>query len=512
MTERERIDLSLLSFFSLFLPFNPLDYCLLIPLKDLMTHRLPLYVPLTIQQFSSDGWGQAVWQKSEDKSVLVDVPFTMPGDQVEAELFKSKKGAYQGRLKQIIQPSPERVTPRCLHFGSCGGCRWQHVPPTQQLQLKEEGIWQLFAPFIDQRTTCYPIIPCTPPWYYRNKMELTFSSDKHQQRYLGLIMWGTRGHVFQMKECHLVQPWVAQTAQIVADWWANSGLEAYNPHRDTGTLRTLTLREGMRTGDRMVILTVSGHPDYAIHRNQLNTFLAVLQASIHSTQPDQHLSIFLRIQQVAKGRPTQFYEMLLAGPDHIREKMDLVTAGGQIEPLEFRISPSAFFQPNTVQAEKIYARALALSQLSSDSLVYDLYCGTGTLGTYLAKQVREVVGIELSPESVIDAKENIRLNHLNNLSIYTGDVGKILAQWKAEQKPPPDAVMVDPPRVGLDAQTIRHLLDLNPPCLTYISCNPKTQAANLEAFIKEGYHLQAIQPVDQFPQTIHVENIVVLKR
>lgn len=218
----------------------------------------------------------------------------------------------------------------------------------------------------------------------------------------------------------------------------------------------------------------------------------------------------MRIQQIAKGRPTNFYEMLLYGPDHIRETLYLPVEGQPPQPLHFRISPSAFFQPNTAQAERLYERALKLADLTSDSLVYDLYCGTGTLGICAAKHVKQVVGIELSPESVLDARENLKENGLSNVVIRAGDVGQVLANLAQETKQHPDVVMVDPPRAGLDPKAIEHVLALQAPKLIYISCNPATQAANLDPLLKGGYRLQAVQPVDQFPQTVHVENIVVL--
>jgi 23S rRNA (uracil1939-C5)-methyltransferase len=476
-----------------------------------MAYRSPLSVPLIIHEFSPEGFGRGSWQKSEEKNFLVDVPFTMPGDSIEAELFKAKKN-YQGRLKQLVHPSPDRILPRCIHFGVCGGCRWQHIGYDQQLKMKEEQVRTLLTPLADEQTLWHPIIPCTPPWNYRNKMELTFSADKYQKRYLGLFLQGTRGHVFQMEECHLAQPWIPQAVKVVSEWWESSGLEAYHPNSNKGSLRTLTLRSGIRTGDRMVILLVSGDPDYAIHKSQLNALVSQLQQMLTPFETGQSLSIFLRIQQIVKGQRTQFYEMLLAGPDHIREILYLKNEQGILNPLHFQLSPTAFFQPNTQQAEQLYTRAIELSQLSKESVVYDLYCGTGTLGICLAKHVKEILGIELSPESVLDARENIKLNHISNLVIETGDVGKVLAQWKKEKKPFPDVVMVDPPRAGLDTQAIQHLLELNPPCLTYISCNPITQTTNLECFINSGYRLHAVQPVDQFPQTIHVENIVILKR
>lgn len=468
-------------------------------------------VKLDITSFSKEGHGIGCVAYPEGKQSIVEVPFTLPGDEVQASLFRRHKGVYQSRLEQIEKPAENRVAPRCIHFGECGGCRWQQMPYEDQLRQKELNIQHHFAPYLHPQLTIHPILPCLPPWLYRNKMEFSFSSDRAQNRYLGLFLYSGRGRVFNLTECHLMQPWVVEAAKTIRLWWEESNIEAYHPTKNTGSLRTVTLREGRRTGDRMIMLTVSGNPEFALHKEQLKRFVTLLREAVEPKDPQEHLSIFLRIQQIAKGRPTQFYEMLLYGPDHIREELFIQTEEHlSAERFKFRISPTAFFQPNTEQAERLYSRALQMGKIPPNSLVYDLYCGTGTLGICAAKQAREVIGIELSPESVLDARENIKLNNLENITILAGDVGHVLAQLQLEGKPRPDVVLIDPPRAGLEPKAIQHILALKAPKLIYISCNPATQAANMESLLKEGYQLQAIQPVDQFPQTLHIENIAIL--
>jgi 23S rRNA (uracil1939-C5)-methyltransferase len=466
-------------------------------------------VRLRITEFSKEGHGIGIWP--ERAPAKVEVPFSVPGDEVIVHLRKRKRGVYQGYPVEWICYSPQRIPPLCQHFSQCGGCRWQQIAYEDQLKQKEAWVRHFLSPVLSSSVVWHPIIPCLPPWVYRNKMELTFSSDKAGERYLGLILYGTRGHVFQMKECHLIHSWVVETVQAVSRWWEQSGLEAYHGGRNTGSLRTLTLREGQHTGDRMVMLTVSSNPDYSLNQRQLQQFVVSLREAIEPSNAEQKLSIFLRIQQVAKGKPTQFYEMLLYGPDHIREEIHLEEKEGKHQTLQFRISPTSFFQPNTRQAERLYSRAIQMTQASSQAIVYDLYCGTGTMGICMARYVKEVIGIELTPESVLDAKENIKLNQLTNVSIHAGDVGRLLPLL-LEERPHPDVVMVDPPRAGLDQRALQHLIKLKAPTLTYISCNPVTQAENLAVLIEGGYRVQAVQAVDQFPQTVHVENIVVLTR
>lgn len=475
--------------------------------------KQPRPAELKITEYSKEGLGKGVWHSQDGLSHHVEVPFAIPGDEVRVNLLKRRGGVYASRLLEIIHLSENRTIPICIHFGKCGGCRWQQIPYEDQLKQKEAWVSRYLQPYLNPSVVCHPIIPCDPPWRYRNKMELTFSNDKAGEYYLGLILYGTRGHVFQMEECHLAQPWVVDAVKAVTHWWKESNLQAYFSGGDRGSLRTLTLREGVRSGDRMAMLTVSGNPAYALNKKQIDGFKSALKGSIGPTlPPDGKLSIFLRIQQIAKGQKTQFFEMLLDGPDHIRELINIKTSDNKSYPLEFRISPSAFFQPNTKQAERLYSRAIEMTNAPADSLVYDLYCGTGTLGICLAKQVKEVIGIELSPESSLDARENAKCNQLSNISILTGDVGIVLPKLLADSQKRPDVVVVDPPRSGLDARALKHLLEIKAPILTYISCNPATQAENLDVLIRGGYRLKAVQPVDQFPQTIHVENIVILER
>jgi 23S rRNA (uracil1939-C5)-methyltransferase len=445
----------------------------------------------------------------------IEVPFAIPGDKVQAQTLR-KNGAYTlCSLQQVIQPSPIRIEPRCKHFGVCGGCRWQQIPYLEQLKFKQRYIQEVFEKFNKIKPfELLPILPCEKPWHYRNKMEFSFSSDAAGNKYLGLMMDSSQGKVLNLTECHLVNTWYMDGLQAARRWWESVGVDAYHPGKDAGALRTLTLREGMRTGDRMVILTVSGNPEYALRKSYLESFASYMQEAIEPMVVGSHLSIFLRIQQIRQGMPTNFYEMLLYGPDHIREVLYI-----QLNPYEdrfslhFQISPTAFFQPNTYQAERLYSKALQLTNIHKDAVVYDLYCGTGTLGMCLARKVKQVIGIELSPESALDAKMNAARNGLTNITIFSGAVRHVLNTLQNDSNfSKPDLVMVDPPRSGLDPDALKHLHDLSPEKILYLSCNATTQAENLETFIKGGYKIHAMQPVDHFPHTPHIENIVVLAK
>jgi 23S rRNA (uracil1939-C5)-methyltransferase len=373
--------------------------------------------------------------------------------------------------------------------------------------VKQALIAQVFAPLMTTTLDMRPIIPCQNPWNYRNKMEFTFSQNRAGERFLGLMMAGAKGKVINLSACHLSPQWFIPLLEHVRVWWAESGLSAYRMN-DTGSLRTLTVREGLRTGDKLVMLTVSGNPDYALTTLQIQTFQKAIQAALPN---EPRLSIFLRIHQIQKGQPTQFFEMHLAGPDHMLERLQ-VNTGSKQSTLNFKISPTSFFQPNTAQAEILYSQALQLVSFPKRH-VLDLYAGTATLGMALALEAEAVTAIELNPHAVFDAESNKELNQVHGLKLLCGDVGQTLVKLQLEEGfVPPDLVILDPPRTGLDAQALSHLIHLNVPEILYISCNPATQALNIQELVNAGYELVIVQPVDQFPHTVHIENIALLKK
>ena len=476
-----------------------------------MKHEKNRMLEVTITRFSKKGNG--IGQSTDEPSKVVEVPFAIPGDTVAVTTLGKQKGIYASRLEEVVNPSLKRIKPRCIHFGSCGGCRWQQMTYEEQLKIKQEQVETLFNPLMNDDTVFNPIAPCDPSWQYRNKMEFSFSSDAAANKYLGLIISGSRGKVLNLTECHLVNPWFIECLEAVREWWKESTLKAYHPNSNTGSLRTLIVREGMKTGDRLVMITVSGNPDYALKQHDLDQFVAAVRIAVEPYNTTSKLSIFLRIQQASKGVETTFYEMVLHGPDHIREILEVqAISGHEPQQLDYIVSPSAFFQPNTRQAERLYSLALQLLDVSKDTVVYDLYCGTGSIGISLAKYVKLVVGIEISEESSLDGRTNVIKNHLENVHILTGSVRDVLQQIRtANTYPMPEVVILDPPRVGLDPETIQHLNELRPEKIIYISCNPVTQADNIKELKQMGYELTAIQPVDQFPHTVHIENIAILK-
>ncbi len=213
--------------------------------------------------------------------------------EIRCELFfyANAEASFSGKLEELLAPSPQRIAPRCIHFGVCGGCRLQHTSYEDQLQSKEDFVRQCFAPILTEQVDICPIVPCAEPWHYRNKMEYSFSSDAAGEKYLGLVIDSSKGKVFNMSECHLTNPWFVDALKSVKQWWSESGLDAYHPYRDTGSLRTLTLREGRRTGDRMAILTVSGNPEYALTKKHLESLVAFLRDAVEPLN-SEFISVF----------------------------------------------------------------------------------------------------------------------------------------------------------------------------------------------------------------------------
>jgi 23S rRNA (uracil1939-C5)-methyltransferase len=454
---------------------------------------------LTITDYSKKGHGLALLQRQEGQPpIKVEVVSAAIGDKLEVALGKRKKGAYQGTLLKLLQASSDRTEPQCVHAGSCGGCSWQGLKYTAQLQQKEDKVRKLFAPYLEN-ATFYPIIPCEEPWQYRNKMEFTFSENKDGERFLGLIMTRSRGKVLTMQECHLTSPWFTAIRHQTIKWWESRSLKAFHPPSGTGSLRTITLREGKRTGDKMIFLTVSGDHEYFVKQSDLDSFKQAMLKALSGENP----SIYLRIHKAEKGRPTAFYEMHLHGPDGLKEELQIKN-----QTLKFHISPASFFQPNTLQAEKLFARALDLASPDSSMRVYDLYAGSGSLGMVFAPYVKKVLGIELCAYAVCDAETNIEQNSLSNMKMIRGDVGEVLSEFQLTA----DLAIVDPPRTGLDAKALENILRLSPKKILYVSCNPTTQSENIFELTKRGYKLTHIQPVDQFPHTPHIENICVLEK
>lgn len=370
----------------------------------------------------------------------------------------------------------------CQYRDRCGGCSFQETPYSEQLKQKQLLMEGLFP---NHRVE--PIVGSKSPWNYRGKMEFTFSEDLQKNRYLGLYMPNSRGKVVNLSDCLITKSPVKKIFENVQDWWRSTHLEAYFPPKDKGSLQTLTLRSGI---NEMVILTVSGNSDYALTHEELASFTKAVALT-------ETTSVYLIVKRIAKKTPTEFYEMHLAGPPHLEETLLGTT---------FHISPQAFFQPNRDVAEQMFAKSIEMLALTGKEKVLDLYCGMGAISMILAPHVRQVIGLEINSMAICDAKDNAERLGLENVQFYQGDVSKALEGTLAFYTP--DIIVVDPPRSGLDDKTLALIEKVRPKILLYISCNPKTQAADIAKL--PSFTPQHIAPFDQFPHTPHVENIILL--
>ena len=452
---------------------------------------------LKVTDYSKKGHGLAFLEVGEGKTpVKVEIPSAAIGEHLEVKIEKKRGKVYRAKIVKMIQASSARILPRCEHANFCGGCSWQHIEYRSQLEQKEKSIRALFGSI--PGLFFHPIIPAEKPWHYRNKMEFSFSENRSGEKFLGLVETFSRRKVLNLNHCHLVSSWFTQITQAVFEWWNARSLKPFHPPSGTGSLDSLIVREGIRTGQRMVTLNISGNQDHFVKKTDLTTFKkAILRVS-----PKERTSIYLRIRRAEKNQATTFYEMHLHGPDALHETLFI-----KGKPFHFRISPTSFFQPNTLQAEKIYEKALDLAHPTSSMRVYDLYAGSGSIGMIFAPFVKKVLAIEQSAYAVCDAKVNIQLNQIDNMNIVCADVKEILSKFSLSA----DLVIVDPPRSGLDQALIKRLLIIRPKKILYISCNPLIQSENIFTLIEHGYQLQAIQPVDQFPHTPHIGTISLLE-
>ena len=377
-------------------------------------------VELFIEDFNEKGEGVAFFNDEARGRMKIVVPCTLIGDRVEAKVNKRKRrGIYKGRLEKILQKSDLRVVPKCRHTDICGGCVLQEMKYGEQLKLKEKKVFLEFEDIIIKYpVVIYSIISCRDPWFYRNKMEFSFSENAGGTKYLGLMIAGANKYVFNLECCYLASFWMSDVLNAVRKWWEHSSLQAYNYNTNEGSLRYLTMREGKNTDEKMVILTVSGEEEYILSEQELENFTKTVREGV---KDDGKLSVYLRIWKIEKKKPTTFVDRLLFGKSHITEKMQIKDRG-----FNFKISPSSFFQPNTFQAELLYNKALELAEITKEAVVFDLYCGTGTLAMVFSLHARKVVAIELNPDSIKDAKENMKLNDINNCEMHVGDVGKVL--------------------------------------------------------------------------------------
>jgi 23S rRNA (uracil1939-C5)-methyltransferase len=415
----------------------------------------------------------------------------LPGDRVRARVTKVKRGFAEALATDVLQPSPNRVEAPCAHYPVCGGCRFQDLDYALQVAAKEDQVRDALKRIGGiAEPPLEPILPADSPFFYRNKMEYSFT-QRPEGPALGFHKAGRWDEVLEIEKCWLTTDLGNSIRNAVRDWAREENLVAYDQAEHTGYLRHLVVREGRNTGQALVVLvTASGEKfERGYFVEVLNRFPEV--RSIHWAVNDTPAEV------------TNLPSTLLWGEDAIEE---------ELLGLRFRIRPNAFLQTNTEMAEKLYGIAIEYAALTGTETVYDLYCGTGTIGISMARNALTVWGVEISEESVACALENLELNSIGNAAFFAGNVGQSLEEL-AERAGSPDVVVVDPPRAGLAGKALKRTGALGAERIVYVSCNPTTLASDVKVLRAEhGYELARVRPVDMFPHTPHVEAVALLTR
>ncbi len=436
-------------------------------------------------------------------NLVVFVPMVIPGDVVDLRVIKKRKKYLEGKVIRFHEYSPDRITPRCIHFGVCGGCKWQHLPYELQLRYKEKQVLDTLIRIgkIELPAT-EPILGSADEYLYRNKLEFTFSdkrwltdeeirsdNDYEKEEALGFHIPGLFDKILDIKECHLQPEPSNLIRNSVKRYAQKKGLSFFNLREQTGFLRNLIVRNSL---DGNVMVIVVFFHDEEERRNGLLDHIA--------QEFPQVTSLFFIINSKKNDSLADQEPILYKGDDHIIEEMD---------GLKFRIGPKSFYQTNTKQGLELYRVAKKFAGLTGNEIVYDLYTGTGTIANYLAPSAGKVVGLEYIDEAINDAVFNSQFNNISNTVFFAGDIKDTLNEQFIAIHGKPDVIITDPPRAGMHEDVVKTMLLAEPAKIVYISCNPATQARDIN-MLSEQYTVTKVQPVDMFPHTHHVENVVLL--
>lgn len=442
--------------------------------------------------------------KAPDGKVIF-IPNVVPGDVVDVQTFKKKKSYYEGRAVKIHEFSKNRVEPVCPHFGSCGGCKWQNMAYSQQLFYKHQEVYNNLKRIgkIDL-PEFEPIAGSEKQFFYRNKMEFSFSNSRWMteeelqsgieftnRNALGFHIPKMWDKILDVTSCSLQGDPSNAIRNEIRDFANANGLSFFNPREHSGLLRTLMIRTAS-TGEIMVL--VQFYDDDKNQRELLLDFLAERFPEITSLQ--------YVVNQKANDTLYDQDIILYKGRDYILEEM---------EGLKFSINAKSFYQTNSDQAYELYKITRDFAGLTGNELVYDLYTGTGTIAQFVSKKARKVIGVEAVPEAIADAKENAKRNSITNCEFFTGDMKVVFNEEFIATHGKPDVIITDPPRDGMHKDVVEQILKINPNRIVYVSCNSATQARDL-ALMDEKYKVTRVRPVDMFPQTHHVENVVLLEK
>ncbi len=464
------------------------------------TKELPILEKVKITDIGSEGNALA-----RVDNLVVFVPMLIPGDVVDIRVVRKRKKYLEGRVIRFHEYSPYRIKPLCSHFGICGGCKWQHLPYDLQLKYKEKQVRDNLMRIgkIDI-PDMQPIIGSSDTFFYRNKLEYTFSDRRwlteaeinsgipvEKEPALGFHIPGFFDKVLDIKECHLQPEPSNAIRNSVRRYVLENDLSFFDLKEHEGFLRNIIIRNSL-DGNVMVIIVF--YKDDETKRKGLLDFLAGEYPQITSLQ---YIINSKRNSSLGDQDP-----VLYRGTDHLTEEMD---------GLRFRIGAKSFYQTNTLQGKTLYRIVKAYAGLTGKEVVYDLYTGTGTIANYLAGSSEKVIGIEYVDEAVQDARINSVLNNITNTLFISGDIKDVLSEMFIAENGKPDVIITDPPRAGMHDDVIGAILHAAPGRIVYVSCNPATQARDIQ-LMSAGYYVAAVQPVDMFPHTHHVENVVLLIR
>lgn len=464
---------------------------------------LPLLENITITDVAAEGKAIA-----KVDNLVIFVPYAVPGDVVDLQIKRKKHSYAEAEVVKVHQYSDKRVKPFCKHFGICGGCKWQCLSYEDQLFYKQKQV-------VDNLTRIgkveilevSPILGSKHIKEYRNKLEFGFSNKKwltqeeisSGQKFdnmdaVGFHIPGAFDKILDIDQCLLMSDINNRLRNSIREYAISHQLSFYDLRAQTGLLRNMMLRTSA-TGEIMLLMQFCIRTDE--EQSQANQVLA----HVHTNFPEVTSLLWvnnLKCNDTIGDLDIQTY----AGTDYIYETM---------ENLRFKVGPKSFYQTNTEQAYELYKVARNFAGLTGNELVYDLYTGTGTIANFVAKQARQVIGIEYVPEAIEDAKVNAQLNNLDNTLFYAGDMKDILNREFIKKHGTPDVIITDPPRAGMHTDVIDTILFASPQRIVYVSCNPATQARDLQ-LLSVAYQVKAVQPVDMFPQTHHVENVVLLEK
>lgn len=454
---------------------------------------------LTIENVAAEG---KALTHTADGAVLF-VEFAVPGDVVDVRVTKKKKNYLEGRVLRLVSPSPQRLQPICPHFGTCGGCKWQPLPYPMQLQAKQQQVYDqlvrighLDVPEIS------PIIGSQKTEYYRNKLEFTFSERRWilpdedpeglspaEKCGLGFHVGKYFDKVLDIKDCHLQRDPSNAIRLFVKDYALKHSLPFYNLRERYGLMRGMFIRTASDGGVMVIICFGERVPE----------IFGLLDAVAEAFPSIS--SLYYIINNKLNDSISDLDPILYKGSEVIFEEM---------EGLRFRIGPKSFYQTNAPQAYELYKVAREFAGLSGSEVVYDLYTGTGTIAQFVSRSASKVIGIEYVPEAIADAKLNAEVNGITNCEFFAGDMKDVLTPGFIAEHCRPDVMIIDPPRAGMHPDVVKVILEASPAKIVYVSCNPASQARDL-AMMAEHYRITAVQPVDMFPHTQHVENVCKLE-